>query len=686
MKPFVALLATLAVLPQTAKPVTLSTSIEKFDQQGLIIEGVTATLTQSTTLSTSLSATALSVIETASDLRLSDVHYQCVEQVLSERLLACSQAQFSASTPLWPERLQGRLDWQLDRSTDVTTLALNLPMLDGQVRIDARLADDQLESRITLDALSVEALVRQLMPDLLGESDQLEGLLSATVEVILPPTGSDADPQLIGDVAIEGLSADVQQGGYATAAMRMTSELAWSLGTETSVLELKTRLHSGELLAGPVYLDVASIPQLQVETAFQLSADWSPRQIDMSVRDEDALDLQAAIRLAQDQTLESVAVSIDRLSLASGFERYLKGLLEPSGWHTIHPQGELNGALLLAGQSLEQLTLVLTDVSLTDDKNRIEFNDLEGIVDYSVSGDSSDSWLNWRTASVYQVAMGEARIDFFAGGQQFQLLEPLELPIFDGSLKVSELLVTDLRSPQARVDFNATIAPISMQDITRALDWPEFTGSLSGSIPGVSISGDRMVVAGDINLNVFDGLIRISDLEIERLFGVLPSLSATIELADLDLQQVTGTFSFGEIQGRLDGHVRDLRLLDWSPVAFDLELMTPVPSRGRDLGEQRISQRAINNISSIGGGAAILSNTVMRFFDDFSYKRLGIRCRLFNHVCRMSGIEPAERGYYLIKGSGLPRINIIGYSSEVNWPQLISRLQAATRTGAVSVD
>ena len=52
----------------------------------------------------------------------------------------------------------------------------------------------------------------------------------------------------------------------------------------------------------------------------------------------------------------------------------------------------------------------------------------------------------------------------------------------------------------------------------------------------------------------------------------------------------------------------------------------------------------------------------------------------------MGGVEPTSTGYYIVKGSGIPRIDIIGFSSQVDWPQLLRRLDAATRSGAVSID
>ena len=77
--------------------------------------------------------------------------------------------------------------------------------------------------------------------------------------------------------------------------------------------------------------------------------------------------------------------------------------------------------------------------------------------------------------------------------------------------------------------------------------------------------------------------------------------------------------------------------------------------------------------------AQALQSGLLQFFDEYSYDRLGIRCKLANDVCLMSGVEPAGKGYYIVKGSGIPRIDIIGNQGRVNWPQLFSQIAAGIR-------
>ncbi len=186
-----------------------------------------------------------------------------------------------------------------------------------------------------------------------------------------------------------------------------------------------------------------------------------------------------------------------------------------------------------------------------------------------------------------------------------------------------------------------------------------------------------------MSVALFDGELRIENLQLERPFGVLPTLAADVRARELDLTLLTGTFEFGAIEGRLDADVLGLRLLNWEPVAFDSFLRTSLTAEGR----RRVSQRAVNNLSSLGGapGMAVLSQTALRFFETFRYEQIGLRCVLRNNICQMDGLEPADTGYYIVKGSGLPRLNVIGFQRRVDWPVLLARLAQATSGGGVRV-
>ncbi len=185
-----------------------------------------------------------------------------------------------------------------------------------------------------------------------------------------------------------------------------------------------------------------------------------------------------------------------------------------------------------------------------------------------------------------------------------------------------------------------------------------------------------MTLDGGLQMNLFGGNLELSKLSMERPFGVAPTLSADVAIQDIDLEPMTKVFGFGSITGRMDGHINELRLVDWSPVAFEARLETDSGWKGK----RRISQRAINDISSVGGSglAGGLQTKVLKVFDDFGYARIGLGCKLKDNVCTMEGISSAGDGYIIVEGAGLPRIQVVGFRRRVDWPTLVSRLQAAT--------
>jgi hypothetical protein len=287
--------------------------------------------------------------------------------------------------------------------------------------------------------------------------------------------------------------------------------------------------------------------------------------------------------------------------------------------------------------------------------------------------------LTWTAGSAYGLSGAGARIEFKAQGASLALTQPARLPIFDGALMVRTLAAESLGSENPALQFEADIEPISLQKLAPAFGWPPLAGRLAGRIPRIDYRDRVLTVAGDIEARVFGGRIVGSKLRLQDPLGPWPRLFADVRAYDLDLAEVTQTFSIGSITGRLEGHLLGLELFNWSPVAFDALLQT---TRGK--GERRrISARAVGNLSNIGGGGggvvAALQSGAFKMFDQYDYDRIGLRCRLANDVCLMSGIEPAGAGYYILKGKGLPHIDIVGNAGRVSWPQLVGQIATQMR-------
>jgi len=109
-----------------------------------------------------------------------------------------------------------------------------------------------------------------------------------------------------------------------------------------------------------------------------------------------------------------------------------------------------------------------------------------------------------------------------------------------------------------------------------------------------------------------------------------------------------------------------------------------------DRSERRISVDAINSISNVGGTAgtgvaAAMRTGVLRFFSQYRYKRLALRCVLENDICSLSGAPISPNRYDLLEGAGVPRVDIIGNTGRVRWSELLEQIEWQIRTGGTFV-
>jgi hypothetical protein len=479
----------------------------------------------------------------------------------------------------------------------------------------------------------------------------------------------DADGRYVGEGLAAGFSGKLAH-----------SKTTWRVD---SGLTLK----QGELLTPVCYLDAAAYP-LSLQGSLQLDAGFDTLQLrHVRLQQTELLDLelQGDLRLSGDQPLQQLQLRAKPLQAGRLYREVVQPVLAGTPWGRFEMAGELDLALELQDQQLS-LELGLQDFNLDDAEaegatRRLGLYGANGRLYWSRGGALRTSHLSWQAGHLLEhVDIGPARIDFEANDDHFRLSQEARIPLLDGTLVVNRLDLAALGKPAQRLQFDGFIEPISMGSLSRALGWRPLSGKLSGMIPGVTYESGLLSVDGVLLVRMFDGDVLIRELKSRDLFGVYPQLSADIELRNLELESLTDTFSFGRITGRLDGYVRDLSLEDWTPVTFDARFHTPE----KDDSRHRISQRAVDNISNLGGAglSGSLARSFLGFFKEFNYKRIGIGCRLQDGVCDMSGAGKAKQGYYLVEGSGIPRIDIIGFNTTADWSRLVEQLKQITTTGA----
>ncbi|MDO4708629.1 MAG: hypothetical protein Q4B94_02225 [Pseudomonadota bacterium] len=437
---------------------------------------------------------------------------------------------------------------------------------------------------------------------------------------------------------------------------------------------------SGELLYGAHYLALTEKP---VHLALQMQQDaagiWQlPR---LFWKDENVLEAEGRIALNAAAEPENIHLRAESADISSLPARYLGGALGQLGLADLQMRGALQARLDWADAELQGLHIRFDDVDIQDPERRFGFEKLVG--DIALSADENvDSTLGWQRAEVLGLVFDPAKLGFRSQQGVLGLRQSAELPMFGGRMRLHDLRLQPAgREGAMQMAFGLDLQHIDIGKMSRSLGLPEFRGELNGEIPRVVYANDRIDFDGGLAIGLFGGAVQITALSMERPFGTAPTLSADIDFNDLDLLRLTEVFGFGSISGRLDGHLHGLRLVDWQPVRFDARLLTDRKPGVR----QRISQRAVQNISSVGDASFMtsLQNRLIGLFDDFGYARIGIACRLENEVCLMAGLDEAATadsagaGFTIVKGSGLPRLEVIGHNRRVDWPTLLERLKAA---------
>jgi hypothetical protein len=384
-------------------------------------------------------------------------------------------------------------------------------------------------------------------------------------------------------------------------------------------------------------------------------------------------------------TLRDFDLSADNLELSMLFSQVLKPFLANTPFADLKAAGQAGIRWRYRNSAHESLNVNLRDVSVEDERRRFAFRGVNARVPWQIQGangnhEPTTADIHIQSSQLGRIPIGQLHIPLKMDGLNLSIPR-LTVPVLDGELTLENFTASRQAEGELqgwRWQFSGALSPISMQRLTEALGVQKMHGTLSGEIPQVSYNGSTVEVEGALLIRVFDGTVLLWNLKALDPMGPAASLMADVDMRNLDLNLLTGTFSFGNMQGRVDVAVHDLELFNWKPVKFDASLMSSAGNYPR-----RISQAAVQNISSLGGSgaAAVIQRSFLHFFEDFGYSEIGWSCSLRNGICHMGGIasEPMPHGYLIVKGGGIPAITVMGYNREVDWWELVSRLQRITQ-------
>ncbi len=555
-------------------------------------------------------------------------------------------------------------------AVDLGTTSTDATLSNGQatLALQRRVATPDLT---TIDLRRVPALWAQALVQQAWQPAQLQrGTLEGRVLVNTPT----ARPLRVGG-GLSMRALGLETGDASVAADAVDADLEFDVRMPNGALDvtLDGSLQGGELLFGNAYV---ALPETPVAIGLDLRRDdgaaWSLSRLQW--RDEDALVVDGSATLSPALDLQALDLRVTSADMQALPARYLSGWLGLAGLSGLELSGGFDATLSLADATLRRAALRMHRVDVHDTDGRFQFDGLNGSVRYSADAQVRSAFA-WRSGAIYGLPLDAAAWSLQSGQGQLTLREPVALSLLNGEIGFEHLVIEPPSADAGlRMQTALRLDRLDIGVLAKTLDWPAFEGSLSGQVPVVRYADNRIDFDGGLSMQLFDGRVDVSSLSIERPFGVAPTVISDLGLVGLDMHAMTSVFGFGSISGRLHGRIDGLRMIDWGATAFDAELHTEATRGVR----QRISQKAVQNISSVGDASFVtsLQGQLIGLFDDFGYRQIGIACRLQNQVCEMGGLRSAGNTFTIVQGAGLPRLDVVGFNRSVDWPTLVERLAA----------
>lgn len=623
-----------------------------------------------------LEGVSLSVADEAEPARLRIARAEFGGFVLHALDLACSRLELADG---WVRCRGGRLE---------------LPGLLERATVDLEFDVARNRLQIRLQTPEGESLALGLLPDGSFHADLSQARV-ARLSALLPLLSEYAPQGRVSGSAVGRAATGstlvtfdlrLSDGGFVAGGglnaaegigLRLAGRLArdqagwqWSMGVDWT---------GGEAYVHPLYLEAGLKADLSGRfDGKRLSLDGAKLEIG-GVR---AIELRASVEVDPLRVV-SGAVAVADADLSVIGSRYLMPLVAPALSDRIQFKG-----LVSAGGRYESGDLLAVDVSFSDvsvslDDGLFGIGPVNGVVPWRAF-ESGLARLDVGAANWESLSLDAFRVEAHVHDNAVDF-ESVSVPVLDGRLVVSDLSL-ERRADGWYGQGGAFIEPLSLESLTRAVGMPVMSGVLSAALPALVVQPGSLSLDGTLVISMFGGYVRVFRLELREPLGVAAYLTADLEARNLDLGKITNTFAFGNVTGFIDADVLGLELVRWRPVAFDATVRS---SPGRYA--RRISQRAVQNIGALGGGGAVmaLQRGFLGFFESFGYRELGLSCKLSEGVCLMGGIAGDSAGpndgFIIVRGGGVPSLNVIGYNRRVDWQELLARLQGAiaSNTGPV---
>ncbi|NOR71027.1 MAG: C4-dicarboxylate ABC transporter [Methylomarinum sp.] len=659
----------------------ISFKVEKIETKNWQLHSLSIALSglQNTSQQLTLLINKIALPAPFSGINFADI--QCDKFTWQDKKIDCEKgtAKLKAKT-----FYSGTFDFSFSLSEQKSSFSIKgIKLAKGRISLTAKEQGENWSVSINTRNLSIKDLHTYFAK----EMELIEQVTSGSVTAEIKASGNrQGFKTVLINAMFKQLSLQANQGEIITESV----DLEWNLQAKLNNAEWqwhnRNKIKQGELYIEPVYLKIEQkTPTLMAKGVWSEQGNITLQEIELIHPEVIRLQTLGQIKYKSHFSVDNTHISTEIINLESFAKQYILPFIEQTEFEGIKLKGHLNAEIDIQQSTVTQVSVGVKLLSMLDDKKRFSSKNLTGTVNWSNDiAFNKASEIFWEQLTVKAIPIDASQLKFLFKQKQLTLLEHSSLPLLGGSLDITQFNWQGATEGESKVYFEGNIHQLSLEKLTYALDWTPLSGNISGYIPGVTYQDKTLTIDGELQVKLFGGIIKINKLSSSGMLTDFSRFSMDMEINNLDLLQITQKFKMGGMEGRVSGFISDLYLENWQPVTFYAWLGTPE----NDHSTHRISQKAVENIASIGGGGAadIISKGFLGFFDSFNYDRLGFGCYLHQGVCQLMGVEAAEQGYYLVKGSGIPRIDIMGYNTQVDWSVLMQRLSRISSTEDVVIE
>jgi hypothetical protein len=276
-----------------------------------------------------------------------------------------------------------------------------------------------------------------------------------------------------------------------------------------------------------------------------------------------------------------------------------------------------------------------------------------------------------------RLAIDRLQIPLVIARNRLEVPDPVIVPFFGGTIRLYGLQVDDVLFP-TRYHFGVEVKGVDLGRLTRRLTGTEYPGVVNADFGQMTYQNNRIASEGGGVIGVFGGEIAASNFFAENLASSSRRFGGDITFRNINLEEVTRKIAVGKMTGIIQGSLKNFVMEYGQPASFTLEVEsveTPdVP--------QRISMDAIQSISILGTGAdSPLNQGITRFFKEFPYSKIGLRCVLNNDQFSVNGTIQEGGKEYLVRRGLLRGVDVVNQNPKnvISFRDMEERVQRITR-------